>query len=85
MSIPIFSPKSKKIRPQNKDKRAVRLKTLAVSLLTVEYIFFATASPISGIRRVEMEFKRVDGKSKIGKAIPFIIPNWDYALAEEWG
>ena len=43
----------------------------------------AAASLISGIKRVESAPRRVDGKNKIGNAIPFIIPNCESASEED--
>ena len=37
----------------------------------------AFASAISGIISVENDARNIDGKFKIGRAIPFIIPNID--------
>ena len=52
---------------------------LRVADLTRPVLPFAAASDISGIKRVDMELSRVEGKKSMGRAIPFIIPNWERA------
>ena len=49
---------------------------------TIPFLFRAKASLISGIKRIDTEFKRVEGKNKRGRAIPFIIPNCERAREE---
>ena len=50
-------------------------KIFSLAYFTSDPLFLAAASEISGIRRVESEFKRVEGKKRMGSAIPLIIPN----------
>ena len=85
IKIPIFSPQDKNIAEKTKEISAVSFKIRSVELFTIPNCFFATASDISGISKVEIEFSTVDGKSKMGSAIPFIIPNCESEDAPEKG
>ena len=61
----------------------VGLTIVAVGTSLPELAVSAFASAISGIIRVENDAKNIDGKFKIGSAIPFIIPNIDNDEAVE--
>ena len=79
MRIPILSPATKKIAAKIKATKDVSFNIFLVLFLTRLFWFLATASDISGIRRVETELSIADGKKRIGKAMPFIIPNCESA------
>ena len=75
----------KKIAAKIKDITAVSLSIFRVAALTRESLPRADASDISGIKSVEIEPSRADGKNSIGSAIPFIIPNCERELFPENG
>ena len=74
ISTPISWPATKKIAPQINPTNEVSLKTFSQVFFITDECFFATASEISGIKRVEIEFNKAAGKNSRGRAIPFIAP-----------
>ena len=83
MRIPIFSPLTKNIAPAKKPKMQVIFMTLETADATTPRLPRAIASDISGISRVDTALRSVDGKKRMGSAIPFIIPKVDRASAPE--
>ena len=85
IKYPISSPKTKNIAATIKEISKVSLSILSVDVFTIPKRFFAADSDISGISKVEIELSKVDGKNKIGSAIPLIIPNCEREFAPESG